>query len=92
MAADFAIKVSGDSMEPKIENGSIVLIKQTEVLEDGDIGAFFYDGEVYCKTLRKNKTGVVLESINTKYKPINIDEKAVLKIYGKVIEKSMLIL
>ena len=87
MAADFAIKVSGDSMEPKIENGSIVLIKQTEVLEDGDIGAFFYDGEVYCKTLRKNKTGVVLESINTKYKPINIDEKAVLKICGKVIEK-----
>lgn len=86
LAADFAIKVSGDSMEPKIANGSIVLVKQTEVLQDGDIGAFFYDGEVYCKILRKKETGVVLESINAKYKPINIDEKAVWKIYGKIID------
>ena len=85
LSADFAIKISGDSMEPRINNGSIALIKQADILADGHIGAFYYDGEVFCKIFRKTKTEVFLESVNKKYSPIYLAENASFKIYGEVI-------
>ena len=85
LSADFAIKISGDSMEPRINNGSIALIKQADILDDGHIGAFYYDGAVFCKIFRKTKTEAFLESVNKKYSPIHLAENASFKIYGEVI-------
>lgn len=87
---DFALKISGDSMEPEIVDNSIVLIKACENIENGQIGAFYYDGEVYCKRLVSKQGIFYLESVNTKYEPIIIHSDRVFKIYGKVIgvEKS----
>ena len=72
-------------MEPRINNGSIALIKQADILADGHIGAFYYDGEVFCKIFRKTKTEVFLESVNKKYSPIYLAENASFKIYVEVI-------
>ena len=36
----FAVKVEGDSMEPKIPNGSTIIIKKDIQIESGEIGAF----------------------------------------------------
>jgi len=46
--AEFAIRISGDSMEPYIPDGSIALCRKTAP-KDGDVGAFLIDGEFVCK-------------------------------------------
>ena len=82
---DFALKVSGDSMEPNIPNNSIVIIKKCDYVDAGEIGAFYYDGEVYCKRLLCENGKSYLESINPKYAPIEIVPENTLKVYGKII-------
>lgn len=47
--ADYAVKISGKSMEPTIKDGSVVMVKQVDVLSNGDIGIFIINGEVMCK-------------------------------------------
>ena len=47
--ADFCISVSGDSMSPYIEDGSLVYVQRDATLEMFDVGIFFVDGDVLCK-------------------------------------------
>lgn len=48
--ADFAIDITGDSMEPYIHDGERVYVsRDTSNLKEGDVGIFFVDGDVYCK-------------------------------------------
>ena len=47
--ADYAVCISGDSMEPYIHDGDMVFVKETEELENGDVGIFSVNGEMYCK-------------------------------------------
>lgn len=48
-SADFALKISGDSMQPKFSNGETVLVKQTSSVFEGEIGVFVLNGESYIK-------------------------------------------
>ena len=81
---DFALHISGDSMEPEIPNGSIVIVKKQCDVPDGISGAFFLNGEVYCKKLLHKDGKVFLCSANTKYDPIQIRDEDNLKAYGKM--------
>lgn len=83
---DFALRVSGDSMEPMIMDGSIVLIKESNILLEGEIGAFYLNGKVYCKKLIYKRGVPCLRSENSKYSLIEVQEHDVFKPYGKVIE------
>ncbi len=83
--ADFAVKVSGDSMEPKICNGDILLIKKQSDILTSDIGIFIYYNKVYCKKFVKAKA-TYLMSLNQQYKPIRIEDKDEFIINGKVID------
>lgn len=47
--ADYAVCISGDSMEPYIRDGEIVFVKEAQELCDGDVGIFCVDGAMYCK-------------------------------------------
>lgn len=47
--ADYAVCISGDSMEPYIQDGELVFVKEVSDLNDGDIGIFSVNGEMYCK-------------------------------------------
>ena len=70
------IRIQGDSMEPKIKDGSIVFVRLTPVLYSGDIGIFVYDGHAFCKKLElddKRKL-VKLVSLNKKHKTIVINK------------------
>lgn len=63
-AADFAVKISGDSMEPYIMDGATAYINR-DPLSDGDIGIFFVDGDMLCKQYHKAEDGTVyLLSLN----------------------------
>ena len=47
--ADFAIRVSGDSMEPTYHDGQVVWVQKCDSVEIGQVGIFVYDGEGYIK-------------------------------------------
>lgn len=85
MYCDFALKVSGDSMEPDIPNGSIVLVKICDSVNSGEIGAFYYDGVAYCKRVLLKNGKCYLESINSKYPTVEILPENTLKVYGKIV-------
>lgn len=78
---DYAVRVSGDSMEPMFYEGQILFIKEQQALNDGEIGIFLLNGEAYVKKL----FGGTLVSLNPKYKPIRLRESDDFRIFGKVI-------
>ena len=47
--AEFAVRISGDSMEPAFYNEQLAFVKRTVSLNTGDIGIFLLDGESYIK-------------------------------------------
>lgn len=78
---DYAVRVSGNSMEPKFYDGQILFIKEQQTLEKGEIGIFALNGEAFVKKFNGN----TLVSLNPKYKPIQINDWDDMRIYGKVI-------
>lgn len=84
--ADFALKISGDSMEPEIPNGSVVLVKKQNTINSGQIGIFNYDDMIRCKKFIKNKKHISLLSTNKKYPPLNISSNRKFEIIGVVLE------
>ncbi len=70
----FGVKVKGDSMEPTIKDGSIIVIKKDEDIPDGRIGAFIVDNASYVKRIYRSKNETQLVSDNRAYPPINVRE------------------
>ena len=83
--ADFAIKIVGKSMEPLINDGSIVLVQQTETLENGDIGIFNINGEAMCKKYYCRESETILIPNNREFQDVKITSDTVLAIQGKVL-------
>ncbi|EFR42994.1 repressor LexA [Dialister micraerophilus UPII 345-E] len=73
--ADFALKVSGDSMiNADINDGDIVFIKKQEIVENGQIAAVLIDDSATLKRFYKIGSIVQLQAENPKYSPIICDE------------------
>lgn len=53
--ADFAVRVSGDSMEPVYQDGQIVWVQICDHVRVGEVGVFLYDGEGYIKEYNEQK-------------------------------------
>ncbi len=63
-AAQFAVRIQGDSMAPYIADGSVVYVNH-DPLKAGDVGIFCVDGEMFCKQYYKDPAGIVyLFSLN----------------------------
>ena len=63
-AAEFALRISGDSMMPYIADGSVVYVNR-EPLRTGDVGIFCVDGGMFCKQYDQDDGGIVhLYSLN----------------------------
>ena len=63
-AAEFAVRIQGDSMAPFIGDGSVVYVNR-DPLQAGDVGIFCVDGDIFCKQYYKDPAGVVyLFSLN----------------------------
>ncbi len=83
--ADIGIRISGDSMEPKIHDGEIVFVKYQPSVEENEIGIFVLNGDAYCKRLGIEDGKPVLRSLNAKYRPIYVGDNDQLVTYGKVL-------
>lgn len=87
----FGLQIKGDSMEPKFSEGDVVIVRQQDDAESGDIIIATINGdEATCKRLRKYRDGIELVSNNPSYEPMffsndDIIEKPV-KIIGRVVE------
>lgn len=84
--ANYAVRISGDSMEPEYHDGEIVWVKQQGHLIPGQIGIFFYDGNAFIKQLIPGKRGrTKLHSLNPAYPDIEVSPEYPLQVLGKVL-------
>lgn len=69
------IKVKGDSMHPKIEDGDIIQVRKQEDVDSGSIAVVMVDEDGLVKVVWKEPDGVMLQSINPKYVPMHFQGK-----------------
>ena len=85
LAHDFASWISGNSMEPTYNNGSVALIREMGFDYDGAVYAVVWNSQTFIKKVYREENGLRLVSINKDYKDIQIpyDEKS--RIVGKIV-------
>ncbi len=87
----FCLKIKGDSMEPEIHDGDVVVVRQQNDAESDEIVIALVNGnDGVCKRLKKYDNSIALVSNNAAYPPMyftqsEIDETPV-SILGKVVE------
>lgn len=87
----FGLQIHGDSMEPKISDGDVVIVRQQDDAESGDIVIATVNGdEATCKRLRKYRDGIELVANNPTYDPIFFSNEDIMnkpvRIIGRVVE------
>ena len=86
LAHDFASWVSGDSMEPKYQDGSVALIRETSFDYDGAVYAVVCNNQTYIKKVYREEDGLRLVSLNKRYgdkfAPYDEDPRIIGKIVG----------
>ena len=81
--ADFALKISGNSMEPKYKDGDILLVSDCDCVEVGEPGIFLLDGSGYFKIFGGDR----LISLNKSYGDIMLKDFQSVWCGGRVIGK-----
>lgn len=56
----FMVKAKGDSMEPNIRDGDLVIAKRSSDTESGSVVVCVNNGEVLIKKIQKEKGGIIL--------------------------------
>jgi repressor LexA len=85
----FYLLVKGDSMEPRIFEGDLALVRRQQTLESGELGVVvFGDGEGTLKKYIRRGNTVILQPFNSAYPPQIImgEDLDHLYIAGKVVE------
>ncbi|MBQ8432357.1 MAG: helix-turn-helix domain-containing protein [Clostridia bacterium] len=79
--ADYALRISGNSMEPKYHNGDILLVQHADGVEVGELGIFLLDGCGFFKVYGGDR----LLSLNPDYAPILLKDFEDVQCKGHVI-------
>lgn len=82
-SADFVLRVNGRSMEPKFNDGDVVLVKRADAVDPGKIGIFVVNGEAVIKECGDG----ILHSLNPDFNDIEIKYDDSVKCLGEVIGK-----
>lgn len=82
----FAVKVRGHSMEPKIPDGSTIIIKKDIAIDNGEIGAFNLNDENLVKQKKFIKDKLILHSFNLAFDDKVVNEFDDFREYGKVVK------
>lgn len=88
ISADFSIYADGDSMiDANIQDGDLVFIKQTPVVENGAICAVLIDDSATLKRFYKTDDKIILQPENNTYQPIIITEEDMkdIRILGEMV-------
>lgn len=87
----FALQIKGQSMEPRISDGDVVIVRKQPDVDSGQIAIVCVNGdEATCKKIMKQDTGVLLLPLNPAFEPTfysNEDiENIPITILGRVVE------
>lgn len=87
----FALKIKGDSMEPKISEGDVVIVRKQSTVENGELAVVLVNGDdATVKKFYRSNNGIKLVSTNPKfdpffYTPTEVDSFPV-SVIGRVVE------
>ncbi|MBR2030308.1 MAG: helix-turn-helix domain-containing protein, partial [Clostridia bacterium] len=86
-----ALRVKGSSMEPRIMDGDVVIIRLQPDIENGEIAAVFVNGnEVTLKQIKRDENGLWLVPLNPAHAPMYYTQKECaelpIRILGKMVE------
>ena len=74
------VKVRGDSMAPKIEDGDIIQVHRRDFVDSGSVAVVLIDGEeAVVKRIVYDKTWIELQSLNPIYAPRRFEGRDVLR-------------
>ena len=73
----FALKVKGNSMSPRIEDGDIVIISPQQEAHSGDICVIRVSGEDTLKKVKFEGNYIHLIPLNTDFEPMTVKKKDV---------------
>lgn len=88
----FALKIRGHSMEPRMMEGDVVIVRRQDDVESGDVAIVLVNGnEATVKRVKKQEDGLTLIATNTSvYEPHYYSNKEIeelpVRILGKVVE------
>lgn len=87
----FALKVQGDSMQPRICEDDVLIVRKQSTAESGEIVIALVNGhDATCKKLIRHQEGISLVSFNSVFEPMYFSNKDIIElpvqIIGKVIE------
>lgn len=88
----FALRIKGSSMEPKLLEGDIVIVRKQNDVDSGDTAIVLVNGdEATVKQIKKTDTGIMLVGLNVEvYQPHFYTNKEIeelpVQIVGKVVE------
>lgn len=87
----FALKIKGHSMEPKISEGDVIIVRMQESCDSGDIAVVMVNGdEATVKRIKKESGGIMLIPNNPAYEPMFFTNEQIenlpVRIIGKVVE------
>ena len=86
-----ALKIQGSSMEPRMFEGDVVIVRVQSSVEHGEVAVVMVDGsEATVKKVQFLSNGILLQPFNPSYEPIFYSneeiEKLPVRIFGKVVE------
>ena len=86
-----ALQIKGQSMEPRMYEGDVVIVRVQDTVEQGEVAVVMVDGgEATVKKVQFLKDGIMLRPFNTSFDPIFYScaemENLPVRIFGKVVE------
>lgn len=87
----FGLRIKGNSMYPKLENGDVVIVKKQSTADNGDVVIAMVNGDdATCKRYKRMDAGIMLTSDNSEYSPMFYTNEQIqslpVTILGKVVE------
>lgn len=87
----FGLQIKGNSMEPKISDGDIVIVRKQPDVESGEVAVVLVNGDdATVKRIKKSPAGITLIANNPAYDPVFYSneeiEKMPVAILGRVVE------
>ena len=87
----FALRIRGDSMEPKISDGDVVVVRKQPDVDSGQIAIVIVNGsDATCKKIMKYDRSIALVSLNPMYQPVYYTDEDVntlpVTIIGRAVE------
>lgn len=87
----FGLRIKGDSMEPKISDGDVVIVRKQADVDSGQIAIVCVNGDqATCKKVMKQESGILLVANNPTYPPVFYSNEQIetipITILGKVVE------